>query len=168
MKSTTLDALKKTGRTQYVDMSVLSSWPKTRGTLEFFKLGRPLTVEKLDAEYTRRGLLPAPFALCEADALSHEDFDEKGYVATQWKDKEGHFCYLTFGRWNGERGVDCRRLGSGWNDGWWFAGVPVPGKSSALKHSEKRSDTKRLELLEKRIAAIERILDHHNLKADTV
>jgi len=42
---------------------------------------------------------------------------------THWKDGEGKWCFATFSRWGGERGVDVSRRDGVSRDGWWFAGV---------------------------------------------
>lgn len=123
-KLTPQKALDATKRTQYIDKDVLDTWPETTGTLEYFKLDTYVSAKELDAEYEKRGLLPAPFAMCAADGPI---MDEKEYIATQWKDKDGNFCYLIFGGWNCKRGVGCNRYDGDWAGHWWFCGVKKNG-----------------------------------------
>lgn len=119
-------AIEATGRKPYVTNDVVDAMPRGVGIeteLVFFKVGRWLTVQELDAEYTLRNLDAAdPFSLAavnEADPA----FAEERPNATQWKDAQGKHCYATFRRWDDKRSVHVYRYGSDWYDDWWFAGL---------------------------------------------
>lgn len=120
------EALKATGRTRYVDDSVVKAMPNgTSGDTElvFFKIGRQISMDNLEKEYALRGLNPAdPYsqaAVNEADPA----FADEHPNGTQWKDENGKWCYAFFGRDGGGRLLGVRRNGNGWGDYWWFAGV---------------------------------------------
>lgn len=133
----------------YADPDVLKEIPAPEGdgeTVEFFTLGKYATAAEIDAEYAKRGLVPAPLALIAAHKKYPKLADEKKYTAVQWKDKDGNFCYLTFDEWDGSREVYCSRRGLDWDGRWFLAGVPVPRKDSAEGSSAERSlDTLDLE-----------------------
>lgn len=120
------EALKVTGRNQYVDDSVVKAMPKGEGEeteVVFFKIGRQVSDDELDKEYELRGLKPAdPYsqaAVNEADPA----FADEHPNGTHWKDKDGKWCFATFDRFADERFVVVSRRGRDWGDGWWFAGV---------------------------------------------
>lgn len=118
-----MQVLKDTGRTLYVDEEVAKSAPTHTGKLEFFKLKKYVTCQELADEYEKRGLIPASIlSLCEYDKTNRDDLDEKKYVCSQWKDKEGQWCYVTVRRWYGERSVFVRRGDGDWDDYWLFGG----------------------------------------------
>jgi hypothetical protein len=120
------EALKATGRNQYVDDSVLKTIPKgeTEETeVIFFKIGRQISMDDLEKEYALRGLKPAdPYsqaAVNEADPA----FADEHPNGTQWKDGDGKWCYAVFRRDVDERDLSVRRYDGDWGDYWWFAGV---------------------------------------------
>jgi hypothetical protein len=119
------EMLDASGRVQYTDKAVVKTMPKGEGeeaTVYFFKLGRYVSVGDLAKEYELRGLKPdhyAQAAVNEADPA----FADEHPNGTQWQDAQGKFCCLAFGRWGGERRVDCDRSSGDWRDCWWFAGV---------------------------------------------
>lgn len=126
------EKLKATERNLYVDDSVLESSPeKIEGTLEYFKLDKYISCEVLEQEYAKRKLIPADIhTLIEHDS----ELDEKKYVGTQWKDKDGKWCFASFYHWfDGERSVFVHRDDDHWDGHWWFAGVR---KSSEISNSE--------------------------------
>lgn len=118
----TLDA---TGRKQYTDKSAVESIPHLEGEdveVCFFKLGRYLSCADLEKEYELRGLKPDPYAQAmvnEVDPVFADDHPN----GSQWKDTDGNYTCVTFGRWNDERNVYCDRNDGDWNDRWWCAGV---------------------------------------------
>jgi len=120
------DALKATGRNQYVDDSVVKAMPQGKGEeteVVFFKIGRQVSDDELDKEYELRGLKPAdPYsqaAVNEADPA----FADEHPNGTHWKDKDGKHYFTAFRRFYGERGVSVYRAAYGWRGSWWFAGV---------------------------------------------
>ncbi len=139
--------LESTGRTLYVTDEVLTDSPnKIDGVFEMFQIGKYITCDELRAEYEKRNLVPADI---ETMVAHDGEFDEKKYVATQWKDKNGKGCFAAFGRWfDGVRGVFVYRLDRDWSDDWWFAGVR---KSSNLDHSDLSTQTLETLNLEKAI-----------------
>lgn len=132
-------ALDSTKRIQYVDKDVVETMPPSTGKpIQFFKLDRYVSNTELLKEYEKRCLAPAsPIDLCAYDVAHPEEMDERKYIATVWNTN----CCLTFGGWRGGRLVGCRRSSSDWNDDWFLAGVPAPGKSSVLEtvHSSTQS-----------------------------
>lgn len=124
-KPTFQQLLDSTGRLQYTDKNVVNSViPHELQKIEFFKLDTYLSAEELEKEYERRNLTPAdPYALALYANDNQNEFDEKKYIATQWKDKNGEFCYLTFDGWYGRRSVHCHRSADGWSDSWFLVGV---------------------------------------------
>lgn len=118
-----LDATK---RTQYVDKTVLATFPKQQeGTLEFFKLDKYISDDDLEKEYESRGLIPAdPYTLLNYDLSNRAEIDEKKDVFTHWKDSKGKWCYIAFDQWRGdERRVIVDRDDYGWRGLWWVAGL---------------------------------------------
>lgn len=126
------DYLDKTKRTQYVNEDVLSELKvgKIQEGMVFFKPDNYVTCKELEKEFKQRNLVPVDLAsLCQYDIDNPGRMDEMKYVGTQWKNKDGKFCYASFSRWSDERGVSVNQDGNDWDDGWWFAGV---GKYSEL------------------------------------
>ena len=124
------DALKATGRALYVSDDVVKTMPKAEGDevdVFFFKIGRSVSCVDLIKEYELRGLAPDHYA---QSAVNETDpaFADEHPNGTQWQNAKGEFCCLTFRRWYGKCHVYCSRNDYDWNDYWWFAGVPVPGK----------------------------------------
>ena len=125
--STPQQALKATGRTQYLNDDAVAEMPKGDGEeteVVFFKIGRTVNDINLDKEYELRGLDPAdPYSQA---AVNEEDpaFADEHPNGTHWKDKDGKWCFAAFFRWDGvERFVSVCRYAYDWNDDWWFAGV---------------------------------------------
>lgn len=143
MKTKTLSpqkALDTTKRAQYVDKDVLETMPSGTGKeVTFFKLGKYASCMEVAAHYASRGLVPSPVDVCTFDVKHPEKMDEMEYVATQWGDGSGNWCFATFHRFHGERSVYVGRDDDDWHDHWWFAGVPAPGSVAA---STSSSDTK--------------------------
>ena len=125
--------LDATGRTQYVSDDVVKAMPKGEGeeveviffkpAKEFYKNG-VISDADLEKAYALVGLVPADVysqaAVNEADPA----FADEHPNGTHWKDKGDNWCFATFGRWSADaRFVYVRRLGSGWSDIWWFAGL---------------------------------------------
>lgn len=143
--------IKSIGRRFYGSEEITNEAPQNKGSLEFFKLDKYVSIDELEKEYQNRGLIPASIlSICEYDKTHNDEMDKMSYVATQWKDKNGEWCFASFNRWHGERGVYVDRNGSGWSDSWWFAGLRKLGPES--------SELKPLSL-EKRLDAIEARLD---------
>jgi len=125
------EAIDATGRVQYIDSKVVEGMPRGEGDemdVEFFKpeaweYTRPgyMSDDDLEKALNRRGLSNDPVAVAAANEADPSLADKMPH-GTHWKDSEGKWCYATFDRWGDERGVDVDRRGSGWNDGWWFAG----------------------------------------------
>lgn len=118
------DAIAATGRNQYVNENVVAMMPRGEGDeadVIFFKLGRSVSDADLDKEYALRGLEPIdPYALAAVNEADPAFADEHPN-GTHWKDADGNWCYIAFGRWRGVR-VFVRRDDGGWDDGWSFAG----------------------------------------------
>ena len=120
------EALKATGRAQYVDDSVVKAMPNGEGEdteVVFFKIGSQISMDNLEKEYALRGLKPAdPFSL---SAVNEADpaFADEHPNGTQWKDKDGKWCYAFFDRDGDERYLVVDSLDDDWFDYWWFAGV---------------------------------------------
>ncbi|MGJ0531845.1 hypothetical protein [Methylocystis sp.] len=120
------EALAATGRKQYVTDAVVADMPRGDGDeaeIFFFKVGRWISDDDLEKEYSSRGLVPAdPFSLAavnEVDATFADDHPN----GTHWKDADGKWCFATFYRWSDdERSVSVGRGVSGWLGSWWFAG----------------------------------------------
>lgn len=120
------EALKATGRTLYVDDTVVKTMPKGEGDdteVHFFKLGRWISDDGLDGEYAKRGLKAAdPYsqsAVNEADP----GFADTHPNGTHWKDASGKWCFAAFYRWRDERCVNVDRSDHDWPGDWWFAGL---------------------------------------------
>ena len=59
-KTNLKNLLKSTGRTLYIKDEVLESSPdKIEGTFELFSIGKYVSPSELQAEYDKRGLVPA-------------------------------------------------------------------------------------------------------------
>ena len=117
------DALVATGRNLYVDDGVVKAMPKGEGEdseTVFFKLDKWVSDDNLEKEFELRGLVPQdPYTLAKVNQDDPAFADDKPN-GTHWKDKDGNWCFATFDRWSGGRGVSVAR--GDWFDGWWFAG----------------------------------------------
>ena len=118
-------ALSATGRKQYTDRGVVKTMPRGEGEeaeIVFFSLGRYVRDEELEKEYVVRGLKPAdPYSLAavnEADPAFADMYPN----STHWRDSDGKWCYVAFGRWLDGRSVCVCRDAGGWGGSWWFAG----------------------------------------------
>jgi hypothetical protein len=120
------EALVATGRNLYTDDEIVANMPTSINDGEevkiiFFKVGRWLTDEELAQEYELRGLRPAdPYS----QAKANEDdplFGDEHPNGTHWKHND-NWCYATFARWFGLRGVGVHCKNSQWRDDWWFGG----------------------------------------------
>jgi hypothetical protein len=132
LKQTAQECLDSTKRTQYVDKDVVRDAPLhtfKKVDIEFFNLGKYVSCDELEKEYESRDLIPTDIR--EISSLSESVLDEKKYVGTQWKDKDGKWCFAAFDLWCGGRRVGVSRDDNAWRDRWWFAGV----RKSALSIS---------------------------------
>lgn len=119
------EALDANGRNQYITKSVVDEMPvegEEEVEVTFFRVGVWVSADLQDKLCQKQGLDPDPLAVNQAN------IDEPALADTrpntcQWKDAKGNWCYATFDRWRGERGVNVDRSGGGWNGSWWFAGV---------------------------------------------
>ena len=118
------EAIKATGRRQFVSATVVAEMPRGEGEetdVYFFKVSRFISDPDLEKEFVLRDLEPDPYgqaAVNEADPAFADDHPN----GTHWKDCDGNWCYAAFDRWGGERGVFVRRHDDDWDDDWWFAG----------------------------------------------
>ena len=124
------EMLDATGRKQYTDRKVVDAMPKGTGEeaeTVFFKLDLSardgwISDDDLGKEYALRGLVPQdPYSLVAVNEADPAFADEHPN-ATHWKDKDGKWCYATFDRWRGGRGVGVSRSGIRWHAYWSFAG----------------------------------------------
>jgi hypothetical protein len=81
-----------------------------------------MSEESLEKCFERRGFKPADPISVAAFNEANPAFADKIPHGTQWKDAEGNWCFITFGRFGGERMVVVGQNG-GWVGPWWFAGV---------------------------------------------
>lgn len=125
------EALDATNRAQYTDRKVVDAMPKGEGDeaeIVFFKPDLSqrnsfISDDDLEKEFELRGLKPAdPISVAAVNEADPAFADEKPH-GTHWKDAKGNWCYVTFCRWHGKRGVYVRRVDNVWFDYWWFAGV---------------------------------------------
>jgi hypothetical protein len=126
LKRSAKEALKATGREQYVSDDVAKNMPKAvneEAEIIFFKVGKEISCAGLEKEYEFRGLIPAdPYSLASVNEADPAFADEKPN-GTQWKDSQGNYCCAIFYLWCGERFVDVYRDDHDWRVDWWFAGV---------------------------------------------
>lgn len=134
METDIINKINESGRVFYGSEDVARACPEPDGTVETFGLGRYVTGEELADEYLKRGLVPA--GISGILALGDNVLDERKYVATQWKDADGNWCYATSYRWYDKRRVDVYRLVSGWHGRWWFCGVRELGAKDTPTSSE--------------------------------
>ncbi|MBU1083360.1 hypothetical protein KKE14_02905 [Patescibacteria group bacterium] len=120
------EALKATGRKQYVNDNVVADMPQGEGDeveVVFFKLGRWIGDNELEKEYELRGLIPHdPISLAAVNEAD-PDFADEHPNGTHWKDDaSGAWCFAAFNRGLVERFVGVGRSGDEWGGYWWFAG----------------------------------------------
>ncbi len=120
------EVLDATGRKQYTNGEVVAIMPKGEGDeaeVVFFKLDRWVSDADLEKEYALRGLKPAdPYSLAAVNQADPAFADEKPN-GTHWQDADGKWCFAAFYRWFGGRFVVVFRIGGGWVDVWWVAGL---------------------------------------------
>ena len=98
-------ALTATGRRQYVTKEVVAAMPNSKDKTKkvtFFHVGRTISDEELEKEFTKHNLTPVdPFTLA---AINEADptFADKYPNGTQWKDVIGKVCKAVFSGWGGE------------------------------------------------------------------
>ncbi|HEU0085616.1 MAG TPA: hypothetical protein VFQ59_01505 [Candidatus Paceibacterota bacterium] len=118
--------LDATGREQHVNNSVIAGMPKGEGDeveVVFFNLGRFISDNDLEKEYQIRGLEAAdPYSLAAVNAVD-PTFGDNHPSCTHWKNSDGRWCYSSFSRWGGRRGVGVFQSDIVWDDDWWFAGL---------------------------------------------
>ena len=125
------EMLDATGRKQHIDRKAVNAMPRGEGEevdVYFFKPDPSaykdgfITCAEADRQYEMRGFKPDLYA---QGAVNKADpaFADEHPNGSQWKEKDGNYCYATFGRWRGERDVDVDRSVNVWHDNWWFAGV---------------------------------------------
>lgn len=121
-----------TSRKVYSNPAVVATMPrgtKSTARLHIFDVDKSkykngaLTCADLAEEYRQRGLRADVEALADYLKKNPAAADEK-WLACQWIDEDGKYCYAAFGRWSGGRGVGVNRGGSGWLGDGSFAGVP--------------------------------------------
>ncbi len=131
------EMLDATGRKQYTDRKVVDSMPHGEGDeaeVVFFKPDLSerdgyISDDDLEKEYELRGLIPAdPYSVARVNTDDLTFADEKPH-GTHWKDADGKWCFAAFVLWGDGRSVGVSRDGSGWGDGWWFAGVRKAAKA---------------------------------------
>ena len=117
-------AIAATGRRQYVKKEVVAVMPNGKGETKkvtFLHIGRIVSDEELEKEFTKRNLTPVdPFTLAavnEADPAFAGEYPN----GTQWKDASGKWCKAVFSGWGGERRVDINPSSGDWHDAWWYA-----------------------------------------------
>ncbi len=119
-------ALDATGRTQYTNDSVVRRMPRGEGEeveVYLFPVRCDISDDDLEKEFALRSLKPVdPYTLAAVNE-SDPAFADSHPNATHWQDSDGKWCHAAFYRWDGERSVNVNRSGSGWDDGWWFAGL---------------------------------------------
>lgn len=117
-----------------------------QGPIETFKVGRNLSCAELEKEYESRGLVPA--GVLVLGELCETNQKESGtYIASQWRDRSGEYCYAAFYRWGGDdRSVNVSRGALDWDDSWVFAGVRKFGAQNSVSQPS-HSDTLPLEKL---------------------
>lgn len=129
-----------TGREVYSNPTVVATMP--RGTtssarLHIFNVDKSkykngvLTCADLAEEYRQRGLRADVEALADYLKKNPAVADEE-WLACQWVDERGNYCYAAFARWYGGRLVYVYRRGGGWGGHWSFAGVPQDSSASAV------------------------------------
>lgn len=141
-KTNLKELIGSTNRILYVDDSVLETAPQGNpGTLTFFKLDKYVSCDDLEKEYASRGLASATIeSLAAYDLKEPSKMDDMKYVATQWKDANGNWCYAAFGRYGGGRYVSVFRSDYDWDGSWWFAGEQVNSQKSVTQPSSDALD----------------------------
>lgn len=121
------EALKATGKVQYVIECVVAEM--LNGTDEevevvFFSLDYEVDKDTLMKEYELRELHPVDPHTLAAVNEAHPDFADRYPNYTQWKDKNGNWCFIGFHCMYGSgRSVYVSNHEHKLNQFWWFAGV---------------------------------------------
>ncbi|MFA4819052.1 MAG: hypothetical protein WC621_04380 [Patescibacteria group bacterium] len=127
-KQSPVQVIDATGRVKYINDDTLASMP-SEGAEEvdmyFFKLDKYVSVDDLDREYERCGLVPDPYVQLQANT-DDPAFADEHPNGGQWRDSQGRACYIAFGRDGDGRNVGVRRSSLDWHDDWWFGGVRKP------------------------------------------
>jgi hypothetical protein len=121
-----------TGRKQYVNTEMVATIPPQAPAgvadtqpLVFFDLDLSerggCSDSDLEREYEAHGLVADPYYQLNVNRENPEFADEYPN-ACHWKDAEGKWCFVAFGRGDGERCIRVGRSGTGWGVSWWFAG----------------------------------------------
>ncbi len=125
--SNILDAISVSGFEKTIDSHIVSTIPSAApsGGIYFFRPGRPLGVFSPAQEAFRRGLVLADPRSLIAFNTENPEFCDIHPNATVWNEKNGSLCWMSFRRRkNGNRYACIRNSDRGWDDQWWFAGVP--------------------------------------------
>jgi hypothetical protein len=97
---------------------------KQKVTLNIFHPNKTQSCKEVDKGIKKRGT-SAFWQLLALYTLYPEGIqDTKGnelIIATQWQDKQGHWCCAIWFRWYGDRGVNVRRNYGAWNYYYRFA-----------------------------------------------
>ena len=132
--------LTDTGRKVYSNPTVVATMPrgtKSSARLHILDVDKSkyrdsvLTCADLAEEYRQRGLRADVEALADYLKKNPAAADEK-WLACQWIDADGKYCYATFLHWNGGRLVDVDRGDDAWSGRWSFAGVPDESSASVV------------------------------------
>ena len=118
---------------QYTDRKVVDSMPKGEGDeveVVFFKpepweYTEPgyISDDDLEKAYERRNRNPAdPYSVAAVNEADPAFADEKPH-GTHWKNADGKWCFAALLPLGRQAQVRVDRIGRGWNDNWWFAGV---------------------------------------------
>lgn len=124
-KRTPKQSLDATGRVQYMNQKVVDEMPKGEGEeveVYLIPFKKILTESELEQEVEKLGFkLVDPITLC---ALNEQDpsLTDTTPNGTQWRDRNGTACFVTFDHWPG-RGVGVFQSDSGWGDFWFFGCV---------------------------------------------
>jgi len=122
------DAIYATNRSEYLNNEVVKTMPKNNNKGKrkvevcFFPLRAYKTVNQVDEMLREHGLTPDPYAICKVNQ-EDRDFSKTHPNGTQWQDKQGNHCYVTFYDWSGKPCVYCYRYEDDWSGRWWVGGV---------------------------------------------
>lgn len=130
--------IKQYGSTDIIELIVPPKKEIKESDIKFFSVRKYVTNNELEKEYNSRSLQAIdPYSLTK---YYKDNPDRYKFLATQWKDEDGKWCYIAFRRWgDGERCVSVRRGDLVWPDGWWFAGVRKNSELKSLASSDSIS-----------------------------